>query len=337
MKYLSIAIPCYNVENYIKKCLDSFSDERFIPNLEVLIINDGSSDRTEEIAQNYVDRFPELFRLISKENGGHGSAVNCGIEHASGKYFRIVDGDDWIDTEQLICLMDRIREIDTDLIVDQKRRVDMNSLYESQVLLPENTIFDIPLLFENASDETICHYYSLHTVSVKLDLLKEQQIHLMEHTFYVDNEYLLKTAAYAKDVIFLNLDIYRYLVGNITQSVSHNSYVQRYDQHERVIRECLHFSQIGGKWSEKKLDYMIRRILPLIRTHYLIALIYETKRKEGLKKTIEFRSFLKKTYPQFAKATMKRYIILCILHALGVTDTGLQKLKKLTGIGDHTR
>jgi hypothetical protein len=152
----------------------------------------------------------------------------------------------------------------------------------------------------------------------------------------VDNEYLLKAAAYAKDVMFLDLDIYRYLVGNATQSVSHASYVKRYDQHERVIRECLRFAQTG-EWSDGKRDYMTRRILPLIRTHDLIALIYETNRKTGLQNALRFRTFLENKYPQYAKATAKRFAIARVLHAFDVKDAGLQRLKKITGIGDSTR
>ena len=98
---LSIAVPSYNVEKYLDKCLTSFSDERFNDRLEVIVVNDGSKDNTQQIAEGYIARFPRIFRLINKENGGHGSAVNAGIENATGKYFRIVEGDDWAKTDNM--------------------------------------------------------------------------------------------------------------------------------------------------------------------------------------------------------------------------------------------
>ena len=124
-KILSVAVPSYNVEQYMNKCLDSFSDKRLQDGLEVLIVNDGSTDRTKEIAESYVERFPLIFKLINKENGGHGSAVNAGIANATGKYFRIVDGDDWVDTDNLVQLLQLLADTNTDLVVDEKREVHM--------------------------------------------------------------------------------------------------------------------------------------------------------------------------------------------------------------------
>ena len=127
MKHLSVAVPCYNVEKYLHKCLDSFSDDRLRQDLEVLIIDDGSTDSTAEIAREYVERYPDIFRLIQKENGGHGSAVNAGIANATGRYFRIVDGDDWVHTDNLIALIGLLKDTETDLVVDQKTKVDMTT------------------------------------------------------------------------------------------------------------------------------------------------------------------------------------------------------------------
>ena len=97
-KILSVSIASYNVEAYLEECLESFVNSKVMDDLEVLVIDDGSSDSSPEIAQWYVDKFPDTFRLIRKENGGHGSTINKGIEVASGKYFKVVDGDDWVNT-----------------------------------------------------------------------------------------------------------------------------------------------------------------------------------------------------------------------------------------------
>ncbi len=135
-KLLTIAMPCYNVEAYLERGLGSLADDRFADDLEVLIVNDGSTDSTKEIALRYVESHPTIFRLIDKENGGHGSGINAGIAHAAGTYFRIVDGDDWVDTDNLATLLDRLRSIDSDIVVDEKREVDMSSMSGSLVEFP---------------------------------------------------------------------------------------------------------------------------------------------------------------------------------------------------------
>ena len=333
MKYLSVAIPCYNVEKYLNKCLDSFSDDRLREDLEVLIVDDGSKDSTPVIAQEYVNRYPEIFKLIRKENGGHGSAVNAGIANATGKFFRIVDGDDWVHTDNLISLINLLKSTETDLVVDQKTKVDMTTGVESFIKLPSKIIFNHEYAFLDVSDDEVCHFYALHTLNVRMTILKEHNIRLLEHAFYVDNEYLLKVVAYIRNVVFYDLDVYRYLVGNINQSVSHQSYAKRYDQHERVIKECLRFST-ATKWPDGLAAYMKRRILPLIRTHHIISLIYQTNRKEGRENARQFFNFLKVNYPDYANATEKRYLISVMLHHLGFNDERLETLKRITGYGN---
>lgn len=100
-KIISFIIPSYNVEQYLEKCLSSFLNPQAIEQMEVIIVDDGSKDRTARIAEDYVKQYPELFRLISKENGGHGSAINAGTAAAVGRYLKVIDADDWVVTENL--------------------------------------------------------------------------------------------------------------------------------------------------------------------------------------------------------------------------------------------
>ena len=98
-KILTITVPSYNVEKFLENTLDSFVDERVLDAIEVLVVDDGSKDRTAEIGKGYEAKYPGTFRVISKENGGHGSTINRGIKEARGKYFKVVDGDDWVDKD----------------------------------------------------------------------------------------------------------------------------------------------------------------------------------------------------------------------------------------------
>ncbi len=108
-KILTVVIPAYNIEKYIENCLDSFVIPEVLEDLEVLIVNDGSKDRSADLAAAYEKRYPNSFRVINKENGGHGSTINRGLLEASGKYFKVVDGDDWVEREAFLRLMDCLK------------------------------------------------------------------------------------------------------------------------------------------------------------------------------------------------------------------------------------
>ena len=109
MKLLSIAIPCYNSQDYMEKCIESLlvgGEE-----VEILVVDDGSSDRTAEIADAYAAKYPTIVKAIHQENGGHGEAVNAGIRNATGLYFKVVDSDDWVNKEAYIRILETLYEL----------------------------------------------------------------------------------------------------------------------------------------------------------------------------------------------------------------------------------
>lgn len=326
-KILSVAVPSYNVEKYMNKCLDSFADERLKDGLEVLVVNDGSTDRTEEIAQSYVERFPEIFRLINKENGGHGSAVNAGIENATGKYFRIVDGDDWVNTDNLVELLDLMKKTNTDLIVDEKREVHMVTGNTEFFPLPERVPKNRPLKFETVCKHSeLFPFIMLHTLSTKTVLLKKYGIRLQEHIFYVDIEYIIKATCESHSITFFDLEIYQYLIGNVNQSVSAQNYVKRYEHHNQVVKELVRYATEKDAAPEIR-RYLDRRICLLLNSHYNISLIFNEDRKEGIKQAKEFRRYLKEANMVYYGATQKRYMLAKLLHYAGIDYDKLNRLK----------
>ena len=126
-KIISFIIPSYNVEQYLEKCLSSFLNPQAIEQMEVIIVDDGSKDRTARIAEDYVKQYPELFRLISKENGGHGSAINAGTAAAVGRYLKVIDADDWVVTENLKELVDKLAVCTADVVLNPYHQVDMKT------------------------------------------------------------------------------------------------------------------------------------------------------------------------------------------------------------------
>ena len=114
-KLLTILVPCYNSAAYMRHCIDSL-----LPGgeqMDIIIVNDGSSDETGAIADEYASKYPTMVRAIHQENGGHGEGINQGIKHARGKYFKVIDSDDWTDTKSLNRVLDYLGKNEVDLLV----------------------------------------------------------------------------------------------------------------------------------------------------------------------------------------------------------------------------
>ena len=110
MKYISFAIPSYNSEDYMSHAIESI-----LPggeDVEIIVVNDGSKDGTSEIAHEYKNKYPNIVRVVDKDNGGHGDAVNSGLSHATGKYFKVVDSDDWVDEDSLHKILEFLKELE---------------------------------------------------------------------------------------------------------------------------------------------------------------------------------------------------------------------------------
>ena len=106
-KCLTVTVPCYNSESYLERCVESLLKER--DGLEIILVDDGSTDRTGQLADQYARVYPDVVRVVHKKNGGHGSGVNAGLMLANGIYFKVVDSDDWLDEAAFHKLMSVLR------------------------------------------------------------------------------------------------------------------------------------------------------------------------------------------------------------------------------------
>ena len=236
-KLLTIVVPSYNVEKYLRQTIESFLDERVIERIEVLIVDDGSQDETAKIAMEYRTKFPNSIRLISKENGGHGSTINRGIQEASGKYFKVVDGDDWVNTEDFVKLVEKLKNCNSDYVVTNYYEVNDNT--------GELTPKSYPALRREGEQkfEEIAHrvQMGMHSLTIKTKLLKENKIQLDEHCFYVDVEYILFPVPYVHTVEYFELFVYMYRLAQATQSVSMSGYQKHMQNHIDVIMHLTDF------------------------------------------------------------------------------------------------
>lgn len=335
-KQLTVAVPSYNVEAYLERGLDSFSDPRLADGLEVVIVDDGSTDGTAAIARRYVEAAPDVFRLVTKENGGHGSAVNAGLAAAAGRYFRVIDGDDWVDPDGLAAELDALRSIDSDIVVDRRRDISMATGDTEPRPLPPEVPLGTEVPFESVADLAArTSVVTIHTLTGRTDFLRSCGIRLLEHTFYVDTEFVVKATARARTVTFLDIEVYQYLVGNPSQSVAAGNFVKRFDDHDRVVREVCRYVEedvSSGTLSQAMASYLLLRAKLLINTHYNVMLVYDGDRRRGRRRAKEFRAWLGKAHPDLRKATDRRYLEGL---AAGLLGLGASAMDRIHGRMDH--
>ena len=292
MKILTVIVPVYNTEKYIKRCLDSLDNKEINDKLEVLVVSDGSKDNAINIAKEYSKRLPDTFKIIEKENGGHGSTINKGLELATGKYFRVLDSDDWVDNVNFVEFVKKLEDQDADLVVTDYSK---EFIYEgkSEKIVYKNLEPNKKYIFDKF-DLNILNgeYFVMATSTYKTEVLRKSNLKLMEKTFYVDMQYNVVPIPYVNSFVYFDLDIYRYFIGRLDQSVNTASFVKNHLNHDKVVKYLIDYYSNLTDISDTKKEY-IRIILKYILfTHYSIYCIYFKKKRQGYKLVKEFDKYL---------------------------------------------
>lgn len=298
MKLLSFAVPCYNSAAYMEKCVDSLLKGG--EDVEIIIVNDGSTDETAMIADKYAREYPSIIKAVHKENGGHGSAVNTGIDQATGLYFKVVDSDDWVKEEPYMQILDTLKEL-----TGGERVLDMlvsNFVYEKvgekrhkvmryKHALPIGEIFT----WEDVKHFHKGQYMLMHSVIFRTKLLRECALRLPEHTFYVDNLYVFEPLIYVRNMYYLDVNFYRYYIGREDQSVNESVMIGRIDQQIRVNKLMIDYivEKKSQATANKKLYHYMVSYLDIITTVSSILLI-RSGTKENLEKKKELWNYIKK-------------------------------------------
>ncbi|MDO5422986.1 MAG: glycosyltransferase family A protein [Eubacteriales bacterium] len=294
MKILSVAIPCYNSQDYMEKCIESL-----LPggnDVEILVVDDGSHDRTAEIADAYEAKYPGIVKAIHQENGGHGEAVNAGIRNAAGIYFKVVDSDDWVDPKILLEIIETLKELlkgpDTvDMFISNfvydKVGVRRKKIMQYRSAFPKEEVFTWAQMHPMMKG----HYILMHSVIYRTNLLRECGLELPKHTFYVDNLFVFQPFPHVKKMYYLDKVFYHYFIGREDQSVNEEVMIRRIDQQIRVNKIMID-TLSGLKIQEKKLrNYMIS-YLDIITTISSIMLI-RSGTDENLEKKKQLWQYLK--------------------------------------------
>lgn len=278
-KILTITIPTYNVEKYLEQCLNSFIIPEILQDLEVLIVNDGSTDSSAEIAKKYTEKYPDTFILIEKENGGHGSTINTGIAAANGKYFKVVDSDDWVDENAMLHLVEALKKDDADLVFSNYYWVDNDT--GRQTVEFEKPFSDVKYNKKYMMNE-LPHdiFLKMHGYTIRTDILRKIQ-KIDEHCFYVDMEYVVFPIPYIETVKFIPDFVYLYRVGLPGQSMNAEKMKRNSKNFDRVFNRLIKFydEQVSMGLSEMKKSYMEHVLARLFASRIKIYLSFPFSRK----------------------------------------------------------
>lgn len=300
-KLLTISVAAYHVEQYLPETLDSFLISKVQDQLEVLIINDGSGEEINTIARQYQEKYPQVFRLIDKENGGHGSTVNRGIEEATGKYFKTVDGDDRVEAQGFADLLTYLETASEDLIVTDYYRFDDETGAWIDTIRHEfeGKEYAKPYAFEDVCNQV---YINMHAATYRTEVLKRMKRRLDEHCFYVDTEYVLYPVPYVENVTFLKKPVYEYRLGVETQSIDIKNMQKNCSHHETVLEHLLKFYEEECEFlSGEKKRYVERGVARILVSQFKIYLSFEPN-KQWKRKIMEQDSRVKRQYPGVYKA-----------------------------------
>ncbi len=301
-KLLTVIVPVYNMQSYLSTCLDSLVCPGFSRKLEVLVILDGSTDRSGEIAREYESRRPDLFRVVEKENAGHGSAINLGIQLARGKYLKVLDGDDWVDGAALGRMLRFLSSADADVVWtnfywvyerDGKRKAQRRCPFPGVQYGREYFFADIaPLLF-----------MKMHSMTLRTEMVRSSGMHLDEHCYYVDVEYALYPVPFIKTIVFLDEYVYQYRIGRQGQSMTLAAMRKNRRDHERVLKSLLRFyeQQQGKPLPRNSLSYLEREIARVFTSQVKIYLSCPCS-KQALMAIKKRERLIRERYPRIYRS-----------------------------------
>ena len=294
MKLLSIAIPSYNSEGFMRNCIESLLTRA--EEVEIIIVNDGSKDGTGAIADEYAAKYPTIVKAVHQENGGHGEAVNAGLRNDTGLYYKVVDSDDWVNEESYLKILKKLAEL-----VKSGDMVDMfisNYVYEKEgkkrkKVMQYRTAFPTDQVFtwDDVKFLHVGQYILRHSVIYRTQMLKDCALELPKHTFYVDNIYVYHPLPYVKKMYYMDVNFYRYYIGREGQSVQEKVMIGRIDQQIRVTKLIIDDCDVWKIKNKKLRNYMLSYMEIMMTVSSILAI--RSKTEENLAKKKELWQYLK--------------------------------------------
>lgn len=288
MKLLTVTVPCYNSEAYMEKCVESLlpGGDR----IEIIVINDGSTDRTGEIADSYAKAYPNIVRVVHQENGGHGEGINQGLANATGKYFKVVDSDDAM-SEDFLAFLDNLEKCDrdggVDLVITNYYYVHTDGIGDRSIsyksVLPTGRIFG----WSDSKRFRLHQLLTIHSCTFRTELMRRCAEPLPKKVFYEDNLMVYRVLQHVERIFYMDADLYRYWIGRPDQSVQENTMKKRYTHHLLVMERCFGACHLDEIKNKRQRQYLKHELFVL----YGITILYTR-----MNKTKEVDADLKKMW-----------------------------------------
>lgn len=298
MKLLSVAVPCYNSQEYMSHCIETLLTGG--PEMDIIIVDDGSTDWTHEMADDFQHSHPETIRTVHQKNAGHGGAVMTGLEHARGLYFKVVDSDDWVDPAALRRVLAALREFaaaekPVDLLVCNYIYDKVGATHKKVIRFASALPRDQVLCWDNVKRFHKGQYMLMHAMIYRTALLRECGLELPKHTFYVDNLFAYTPLAAVQTLYYLDVNLYHYFIGREDQSIQEATMIRRIDQQIRVNKQMLEQVDLRTIQNDHQRQYMFHYLE--IVTSVSTILLIRTGTKEDLQKKAELWTFIRNNYP----------------------------------------
>ncbi len=303
MKTLTFLIPCYNVSSCVSHCIDSMLVDDLFDDIEILLINDGSKDNTLDVLREYENKYPSVIRVIDKENGGWGTAINLGIREATGKYLKEVDADDWVSSENLKEYIAFLKDNDIDYIAtNYTEYFKTTDKYEHHIY--QKDIYNKPMslnyFWENHSN---AWDFPIHAITYRTQVLQDNNIKVGDR-YYGDIEYNLYPLPYVQTIYVLPINVTIYFRGSDEQSTSTSGYAKHYKDYSAMSRRITYFFMNAPKTLNHNLYKFIEETIrgTIARTYHLMMSPIYAGNAEGVKKDLlEYDQWLKRTDKELYK------------------------------------
>ncbi len=320
MKTLSFIIPSYNCRQFLDRCLGSFLNPEVLEELDIIVVNDGSRDDTPLLAQSWCDRYPNSIRLISQENKGHGGALNTGCAAARGRYLKVIDADDWVETENLTAFVSFLRTCDSDVVLTHHYTRDISSgEVKGWKTYPE--AFGVPYTFGQIMPrwKDFSRSLTFHGITYRTAFYQSRAMALSEHVFYEDHEFATFACCQAKSVTPLDLYIYDYRIGDVAQSVSQENQLRRLGHTETVLRRFLtEYPRLPLAGEDPGRSYFAWKARDLLLSYVTTVLLVEPDRKKGRALARDMVRLFREALPEGYAMARKQYEIFCLMNRLGL-------------------
>ena len=260
------------MEAYLPKCLGSLivDDKDLLQKLDVIVVNDGSKDRTSEIAHEFEKKYPSVFHVIDKENGNYGSCINAALAVAQGKYVKVLDADDWFETNNFQSFLFELQNATEDVILTDYDLVDLND----KVIESHREIVDIGTYTISQWSDEFCRNLAMHAVTYRLALLKQIDYRQTEGISYTDQEWVYMPMSQVSTCRYISILVYKYVIGREGQTCSPVQRMKQVGVEVQITCGILrYYLQYEGQFHPDARHYMRTRMLSRVRRIYSYFLL----------------------------------------------------------------